>query len=170
MIVFVTVGSTKFDALIESVLSADVLQSLQARGYNTLVVQCGDSQANILENTKGQATIVKNGVVCEVWRFKPSLEVEFERADLVISHAGSGTILEVLRRRKPLIVVPNSSLLDDHQQELANELSKGTYLVRSDVGNLGPTIMSMNPSELKEFPPFCGDRFRKIVDEEMGFC
>ena len=37
-------------------------------------------------------------------------------------HTGSGTILDVLRLKKPLIVVPNSSLLDNHQQELADAL------------------------------------------------
>ena len=36
---------------------------------------------------------------------------------------GSGTILDVLRLNKPLIVVPNSSLLDNHQQELADALA-----------------------------------------------
>lgn len=37
--------------------------------------------------------------------------------------AGSGTILDVLRLQKPLIVVPNPTLLDDHQQELASALA-----------------------------------------------
>jgi beta-1,4-N-acetylglucosaminyltransferase len=47
--------------------------------------------------------------------------------------AGSGTMLDVLRRSKPLIVVPNSSLLDDHQTDLALALSKQNYLVSSKV-------------------------------------
>lgn len=36
---------------------------------------------------------------------------------------GSGTIIDVLRLGKPLIVVPNHSLLDNHQEELADALS-----------------------------------------------
>lgn len=42
---------------------------------------------------------------------------------------GSGTILDALRIRVPLIVVPNTSLLHNHQVELAEELSKQGYLV-----------------------------------------
>ena len=39
------------------------------------------------------------------------------------SDAGSGTILDVLRLHKPLIVVPNPTLLDNHQEELADALA-----------------------------------------------
>ena len=38
-----------------------------------------------------------------------------ESADLVISHAGAGTCLEVLRLEKPLVVIVNRSLLGNHQ-------------------------------------------------------
>ena len=41
---------------------------------------------------------------------------------------GSGTIIDVLRMGKPLIVVPNPSLLDNHQTELADALQNLGYL------------------------------------------
>lgn len=44
---------------------------------------------------------------------------------------GAGTIIEVLRMGKPLIVVPNPSLLDNHQEDLASELDKLGYLKAS---------------------------------------
>ena len=44
MHVFVTVGSTRFDALVQRVLSEPVLDVLRAKGYRTLDVQCGDSE------------------------------------------------------------------------------------------------------------------------------
>ena len=41
--VFVTVGSTKFDALVEAVLSDPVLDALRRKGYVRLAVQSGNS-------------------------------------------------------------------------------------------------------------------------------
>lgn len=46
---------------------------------------------------------------------------------------GSGSILDALRIRVPLIVVPNTSLLHNHQVELAEELSKQGYLVHGQL-------------------------------------
>ena len=41
---------------------------------------------------------------------------------------GSGTILDVLRMPKPMIVVPNPTLLDNHQEELAATLEDMGHL------------------------------------------
>jgi beta-1,4-N-acetylglucosaminyltransferase len=46
---------------------------------------------------------------------------------------GSGTILDAMRLGLPLIVVPNPSLLDNHQEELADELERQGYVTKSDV-------------------------------------
>jgi beta-1,4-N-acetylglucosaminyltransferase len=53
---------------------------------------------------------------------------------LVLTASGSGTILDVLRIGKPLIVVPNPTLLDDHQTELAVSLQDLGHLRASTVG------------------------------------
>ena len=42
---------------------------------------------------------------------------------------GSGSILDALRISVPLIVVPNPTLLDNHQVELAEELAAQGYVV-----------------------------------------
>ena len=44
--------------------------------------------------------------------------------DLRICCPGSGTILDVLRRGKPLIIVPNPTLLDNHQEDVAHAMGK----------------------------------------------
>lgn len=90
MRVFVTVGSTKFDSLIQAVLSDDVLHAFSAKGYTDIVVQCGDSKLNLPSGLANQTswTLERDSVRVDVWRFKPSLEEEYNEADLVVSHAG----------------------------------------------------------------------------------
>lgn len=87
MRVFTTVGSTKFDALVNAVLSEPVLRALRLQGYSTLVIQSGNSEVDV-ECTGDTTTLHRDGLDIEIWKFKPSLEDEFESADLVISHAG----------------------------------------------------------------------------------
>ncbi len=54
------------------------------------------------------------------------------------SRTGSGSILDALRIAVPLIVVPNPSLLDNHQEELAEELARQGYVVHGhlELGNV----------------------------------
>ncbi|KAL1756472.1 glycosyltransferase family 28 C-terminal domain-containing protein [Schizophyllum commune] len=134
MLAFVTVGSTKFDALVQAVCTDAVLDALHAKGYNHLVVQAGNSMFEHSSRLHAAGISVRtrsHGIEQEYYKFKPSLREDYERADLVISHAGSGTILDVLRIPKPLIIVPNPTLLDNHQQELADVLEQQGHLVAS---------------------------------------
>ena len=87
---FVTVGSTSFDSLVQSVLSSEVLRSLRVKGYSRLVVQCGDSNFELASSVSHSpnSSLERDGINVELWTFKPSLQEEYERADLVISHAG----------------------------------------------------------------------------------
>lgn len=50
---------------------------------------------------------------------------------LVISHAGTGTILDAWKVGLPVIVVPNEGLLDNHQAEMAKHLAKEGYAITS---------------------------------------
>jgi len=59
---------------------------------------------------------------------------------LVVSHAGAGTILDAMRLGLPLIVVPNETLLDNHQEELAEELERQGYVTKSNLAGLPQAI------------------------------
>lgn len=91
MHVFVTVGSTRFDALVQKVLSEPVLDVLRAKGYRTLDVQCGNSDfdASQLSRSADDHWQRAGDLETSVWRFKPTLKEDYERADLIISHAGN---------------------------------------------------------------------------------
>lgn len=51
----------------------------------------------------------------EAFPFTPSLDAEMKNAQLVVSHAGSGSVFEALKLRKRLLVVVNDALMDNHQ-------------------------------------------------------
>ncbi|KAH7924579.1 glycosyltransferase 28 [Leucogyrophana mollusca] len=169
MLVFVTVGSFEFDALAQAVLSEPVLRRLRDKGYTSLVLQRGNSDIGSVESPQDSFSIEREGVDIEIWKYKPSTQADIERADLVISHAGSGSILDVLRLGKPLIAIPNPTLLDNHQEELASALEELGHLKATSVRDLPETIAKFDPSSLVPFPPFDGSKFRRLVDEEMGF-
>lgn len=78
-------------------------------------------------------------------------------ASLIISHAGAGSIMEGLSLEKLMLVVINSSLMDNHQTELAYALSKRQYLCCVD----SPAYLKTTPiwNKISGFKP---DRFKDI--------
>lgn len=64
---------------------------------------------------------------CTMFDFAPSLVDYFKRADLVISHAGLGSQLDLLRQGIPFVVVPRRAEFgehnDNHQLETCEILS-----------------------------------------------
>ena len=92
------------------------------------------------------------------------LKKEISNADLIISHAGAGTILEVLELKKSLITVINQDLMDNHQLELAEKMKSEGYCEMSFVEGLerviGEVISRMG--SFREYKSGSGlDGFRK---------
>lgn len=44
---------------------------------------------------------------------------------------GTGSILDALRKGKPLITVVNTNLMDNHQEQVAGSLAKNGHLIMS---------------------------------------
>ena len=86
MRIFVTVGTTKFDPLIDSILSEDVQSALYEKNFTQMVVQFGKSDIKDFPESKL--------VLLERFSFKKDLKKDIDSADLVIGHAGAGTCLE----------------------------------------------------------------------------
>ena len=97
------------------------------------------------------------------------------------NYLGSGSVLEALHLRKPLIVAPNSSLMDNHQAEVAKALSKEGYLLESTpeyapsngmtdfIRDLSGTLLKLKGDILlRQFPASGNQRFAQILDEELG--
>jgi beta-1,4-N-acetylglucosaminyltransferase len=99
MRVLFTVGSTKFEALVNAALSQPVLEALAQKGYSDVVIQCGNSQVDELGPTDAERNVHRQGLDIHVWRYKPSLDEAYDAADLVIGHAGTCSSLVFLAGR-----------------------------------------------------------------------
>ncbi|CBH11690.1 glycosyltransferase family 28 protein, putative [Trypanosoma brucei gambiense DAL972] len=141
----VTVGSTQFTPLIEAVDNEEVLRALAKRGITQLLVQKGTSPyVNRIS--------FAHGVSVEVFPYRPKLHEIIQKAALVISHAGAGTILEVLESKKPMIAVPNRALMLDHQLEFAEALSNERYIYCVQVADLCKQLQRLDLGALRVYP------------------
>ena len=107
--IFVTVGTTDFDALVQA------MDFLAPQLNEEVEIQIGRGGYEPLN--------------CAWFRFSPSLDPYYEQADFVVAHGGLGTIMEVLRRGGRLIGVANPDRYDQHQEDLLSHLAEEGYLI-----------------------------------------
>lgn len=162
----VTVGSTRFDALIERIFSEDVANLLTSLHFNRLIVQTGASD---YDKRKVESIRKNHQLQIEVYDYKNSLLDDIDRADVVMGHAGAGTCLEVLRKNKRLLLVVNDTLMDNHQNELADQLSADKHVIASNIAELLVNLEKICDVEtkLEEFPPNNSSKFEEIFNEAL---
>ncbi|WP_432710816.1 glycosyltransferase [Pedobacter sp.] len=122
------------------------------------LVKCMDEIAPSLKDVEIIAQVnhskykVKN--MKSVATMKPlDFNENFSRADLIISHAGMGTIILALQNNKPTIILPRSAALgehrNDHQLATAKVLEKLKYIhVIYDEKELNAKISNFFSGEL----------------------
>ncbi|XP_034689412.1 UDP-N-acetylglucosamine transferase subunit ALG13 homolog [Vitis riparia] len=162
--VFVTVGTTCFDALVKAVDTQEFKKELSARGYTHLLIQMGRGSYCPKKSTGEDGSLV-----VDYFTFSSSIADNLRSASLVISHAGSGSIFETLRLRKPLIVVVNEDLMDNHQSELAEELAERKHLFCAHPQTLFQTVASMNLESLLPYHPGDAAPVAKLINRFLGF-
>ena len=172
--VFVTVGSTKFEELINHILKADTLNLLKKHSFYRLILQIGNGKHE--EDADNLADLPADGGVKKffkqnleiiVYRYKPSLRDDLDKADLVISHAGAGSILEALEAGKKLIVVVNENLMNNHQFELAEKLFDVGFLLYTTCRYLSDKLELISCQEfaLKKYEPGNPKLFGKHLNQ-----
>ncbi|XP_057449964.1 uncharacterized protein LOC130741169 [Lotus japonicus] len=162
-VVFVTVGTTCFDALVRAVDSHNVKQDLFAKGYTHLIIQMGRG-SYVPTKSEGDGSLA-----VDYFTFSSSIADHLRSASLVISHAGSGSIFETLRLGKPLLVVVNEDLMDNHQSELAEELANRKHLYCASPQTILQTIADMDLNSLLPYSPGDATPVAKHINRFLGF-
>lgn len=148
----VTCGATvPFPRLVECILGENCVEALLENGFKRMIVQFGRGYQTPFTKLVGKG--ISNDPIhlssdlgyeekpihgylasgqFEIIGIEYStkiLQLIEECADLVISHAGTGSILDSLRLQKPLIVCVNDTLMDNHQQQIADKFKSANYLL-----------------------------------------
>jgi len=127
MSIFVTVGTTAFDPLIESVDTGPFAES------------------SLLQISDGEYVPNRS----KWFRFDPLVKEHIDNADVVVCHCGAGSVFGLLQAGNVPIVVPNLTRRDKHQAQLARWLQANRFCVVSMTPeNVNEAIGSY--SELKE--------------------
>ena len=159
--VFVTVGTTSFDALVEALDSPAVVDILRARGYTSLTMQIGRG------TYRPRRVRTRPGFRVDVFDFRPSLDEAMRAASLVVSHAGAGSVFEALGARAPLLVVVNESLMGNHQVELAEELRRRGHLRWCVPADGEAALEAFDEADLEPYQPGDPARIAYAIDRVL---
>jgi len=108
MNIFITVGTTPFDQLIEM---CD--KRLSSNDY-IIKAQISNS-AKYIPNSFDSFAYDKN------------ISEHYKWADIIISHAGAGTFYQLMEMGKKVILIPNGQLKDDHQNDICTYAKNNNF-------------------------------------------
>ncbi|KAI0521801.1 hypothetical protein F5B22DRAFT_661188 [Xylaria bambusicola] len=164
---FVTIGATAgFRGLLQEVVSPKFLTTLQSRNFTDLIVQCGPDLDYFLTITPDNSQ-ESYGIEITAFSYAPDLNKYFALASrgeygnsnsqrdrgVIISHAGSGSIIGALEFDSKLIAVPNPELMDNHQLEIAEEMELQGFLIHGTLGSVAEAIKKIDITDLRKWPP-----------------
>jgi UDP-N-acetylglucosamine transferase subunit ALG13 len=144
--ILVTVGSTDFDALVRA------MDELAPELGEEVVMQIG---AGSYEPRHASGW----------FRYAPSLEGYYDRAEIVVSHGGLGTVVEVLRKGKRLVAASNPDRYDAHQDDILGTLAEAGHLVWCrDLARLRQDLATVRAATLTPYvEPEC--RIHLVIHE-----
>lgn len=200
-ILFTTGATVTFRQLLDYVAEPEFFSFLQSIGFSKIALQYGNESNgsghvskkfvsdvmaknqlvekmdfSIQNSTNDKSVVVFANSTLELlmFAFSPTIGDLIAEADIVVSHAGTGSILDCLRLGKPLLVVTNNDLMDDHQEEVASQFENEGYLYRLStaemhLGKLRQYLLSFKKGLLRfvKFPPPPEGVVESVLVEEL---
>jgi beta-1,4-N-acetylglucosaminyltransferase len=149
MNIFVTVGHTHYNALFKA-----VNEQLSPDKYKIV-------------NQISEGTYTPDNH--KYFKYSSQVQDEIKKADLVITHAGAGSVFNLLEISKPTLIVPNFDRIDNHQKDLADFVTKNNYAcVCNDLTQLEDYVLKSVNRSFSQYQKnnFCGyDKILEIINE-----
>lgn len=142
MKIFVSVGNTQYNSLIKAI---DEL--LPASEFDIIIQLAGGSYLPINH---------------PFIRFTDNIAQYYADAEVIIAHAGAGTVFQLLEESRRMVVVPNHERLDAHQLDLAQYVNKNDFAcVCYEFSKLKESIIEASTKQYKSYvsEPFFGYEF-----------
>jgi UDP-N-acetylglucosamine transferase subunit ALG13 len=132
MKIFVTVGTTSFDSLIK------FIDNNFDKEFYDITLQ------------------ISEGKYCphnfNYFRYSENIEQYYMNCNIVVTHAGAGSVYKLLELKKKIVIVPNMDRVDKHQMEIALYMSNAGYArMCVNFEQLHATIHEIMSTEVKEF-------------------
>jgi len=160
--VYVTVGTTRFDALVAAASSTAFLTAAESVGFKRVLIQYG----------RGPCPDENSVLGCKLsfYSLKSDISEDVAKAGVVVSHGGAGSIFEALRAKQRLLVVCNPDLADNHQVELANAVCAGGHccIASQPVTShgLAKGLIKVSRQVFKTLPAPNPTLFRTLMDSQ----
>lgn len=148
----VTVGTTKFEKLIQNIDKDEFYQMAIKHNFTKIIIQKGTGE---YIPTKFNAYTKQINV--QVSTILKNFENVIKESELIISHGGAGIILECLKNKKKVIVCVNDTLMDNHQVELASSLENEKYIkYAKNLNEITKEVENIltNKIIIKDYPEF----------------
>ncbi|TKF48031.1 PssE/Cps14G family polysaccharide biosynthesis glycosyltransferase [Vibrio sp. F13] len=147
MKVFVTVGTTSFDDLIKNV--DDAIVELEGFSFTFQIA-------------KGKYKPKES----KYFEFTSEVEKFYNNADLVITHAGAGSIYRLLELNKKIIIVPNMKRVDKHQEDISSYMFENNHVML--LSDFSRTVEMISSANYFAPTPFVKNKFF-VKDEIVNF-
>lgn len=131
--IFVSLGTQDkpFNRIIDYVIS--LKENLKELQGEKIIIQLG--QTKLLKSDNERIKNLENIIIYDMLQPEKMKDI-IKDSDIIITHAGVGTIMECLEMDKEIIVVPrkveNLEHVNNHQEEIAFEMEKKGFLTKVD--------------------------------------
>lgn len=131
--IFVSLGTQDkpFNRIIDYVIS--LKENLKELQGEKIIIQLG--QTKLLKSENERIEKLENIIIYDMLKPEKMKDI-IKDSDIIITHAGVGTIMECLEMYKQIIVVPrkveNLEHVNNHQEEIAFEMEQKGFLTKVD--------------------------------------